>query len=317
MPPTKSLRSGTWASTLLPTADRPRTARCQRARGRAPKNSTTRRHPPLIGHGGDVGRRLDAEHRDPTVAKVLQQVAVVGGHLDHLAVRPGPAARSSARRSHGSARASLWSRRRNRRSRRRSAQASRTPRAARGSSCPQTNARSGIEGLHATRGTRARDRNWPAASCPRSAKTASEAPTEAANGALAHLATGPSLISPPESREPAGRPRSARRQRAHVRSVRAARDTSRRCSDTSLKSHADASQGAARERGVELEMTSSARGSCRDAHPHVEPRSSRPGHSSASRSTSQPTGRASSSAGRSSSRARARGESHSAWASTR
>ena len=87
MPAMKSLRSGTWAKTLLATS---RSARRPSAASRLatsrPKNSTTVSIPLLARGLGDVGRGLDAERRDAQLDDVLQQVAVVAGELDHEAV---------------------------------------------------------------------------------------------------------------------------------------------------------------------------------------------------------------------------------------
>ena len=42
------------------------------------------------GRLGHVGRGLDPEHRDPIGQKVLQQIAVIGGHLGHQGTRIEP-----------------------------------------------------------------------------------------------------------------------------------------------------------------------------------------------------------------------------------
>ena len=47
----------------------------------------------LARHRADVRRRLDAEHRDARLAKVLQQIAVVAGDLDDLRLRAEAQAR--------------------------------------------------------------------------------------------------------------------------------------------------------------------------------------------------------------------------------
>ena len=63
------------------------------ARGELVARSRGRRSAPRVGMPcasrglGDVGRRLDAEHRHAALDEVLQQVAVVAGDLDHLAAR--------------------------------------------------------------------------------------------------------------------------------------------------------------------------------------------------------------------------------------
>ena len=55
-----------------------------------PKNRTSVGMPLLLGDRGDVGGRLDAQHRDRLRREVLQQVAVVARDLDDLARRdPG------------------------------------------------------------------------------------------------------------------------------------------------------------------------------------------------------------------------------------
>ena len=93
MPATKSLRSGTWASTLLPSS---RSARMplldQLARRLAAEELDQRRDPLRLGDPGHVGRRLDAQHGDAPLDEILQQIAVVAGDLDHPALlRPGRA----------------------------------------------------------------------------------------------------------------------------------------------------------------------------------------------------------------------------------
>ena len=91
MPATKSLRSGTCASTLLPMM---RSARLPSATSRSarlvPKNSTRVGTFALARGLGHVGGRLDAEHRHAQRQEVLQQIAVVAGKLDDEAVRPEP-----------------------------------------------------------------------------------------------------------------------------------------------------------------------------------------------------------------------------------
>ena len=60
----------------------------RRRRSPAPRKCTSVRMPFATRDLGDVGRRLDAEHRDARGDEVLQQVAVVARHLGHQAVRP-------------------------------------------------------------------------------------------------------------------------------------------------------------------------------------------------------------------------------------
>ncbi len=84
MPPTKSLRSGTWAITLLAasrSAARPSAA--SRPASSRPKNSTIVSMPRSRATLRDVGGGLDAERRDPPLHDVLQQVAVVARELHH------------------------------------------------------------------------------------------------------------------------------------------------------------------------------------------------------------------------------------------
>ena len=74
--------------------------------------------PARLGRLGHVRGRLDAEHRDAALDEPLQQVAVVAGDLDDLAVlRRGRSARSWLGVGRGMARASSRSRTRSRRSR--------------------------------------------------------------------------------------------------------------------------------------------------------------------------------------------------------
>ena len=136
MPPTKSLRSGTCASTLLPSSRSawPRSRRALAAVS-TPKNSTSVGIALLDGDLGDVGGRLDAEHGHAALDEVLQQVAVVAGDLDDLAERVRA---RTARSSLGVALGVLEPARRVRREVRVVGEdlppASRTPRAAPGSS---------------------------------------------------------------------------------------------------------------------------------------------------------------------------------------
>ena len=93
MPATKSLRSGTCASTLLPMI---RSARLPSATSRSASVGAEelhqRRHVAPAGGLGHVGGRLDAQHRHAQRQEVLQQVAVVAGELDDEAVRARAAA---------------------------------------------------------------------------------------------------------------------------------------------------------------------------------------------------------------------------------
>ncbi len=85
-PRLKSRTSGTWAKTLFATT-RSRAA----VLGAHPESlrlaqvGDVRRDALLDRDGGDVGRRLHAQHRHSAGDEVLQQVAVVAGHLDHQA----------------------------------------------------------------------------------------------------------------------------------------------------------------------------------------------------------------------------------------
>ena len=89
MPVTKSLRSGTCASTLLP-----RSRSAHRALGIASSRAVLAKEPHGVGMpfstGGlcDVGRRLDAEARETLALEMLQQIAVVAGDLHDLGVSP-------------------------------------------------------------------------------------------------------------------------------------------------------------------------------------------------------------------------------------
>ncbi len=101
MPATKSLRSGTCASTLLPTIRSARRPSATQRLGQRRRRRTrpASRCPCAMRDPGDVGRRLDAEHRDAERQEVLQQVAVVARELDHEAVRPEPEPRARSSRS--------------------------------------------------------------------------------------------------------------------------------------------------------------------------------------------------------------------------
>jgi hypothetical protein len=72
-PATKSLMSGTWASTLLPAEE-----------------GDLRRYTLAERHGGEVGSRLDPQHVHAAATEILQQVAVVARDLDDpgLATQP-------------------------------------------------------------------------------------------------------------------------------------------------------------------------------------------------------------------------------------
>ena len=101
---TKSFRSGTCASTLLPTTRSalPPSRGEPLAPVRTPKNSTSVGTPRSSAPRGDVRGRVDPEHGNPFGEEVLQQVAVVGGELDDEAlVRRARDGRSSSRRSAG------------------------------------------------------------------------------------------------------------------------------------------------------------------------------------------------------------------------
>ncbi len=112
---------------------------------------------------GDVGGRLDAEHGHAALGEVLQQVAVVAGELDDLALQPrARSARSSPPRSGARGRASSSSTTRSTRSPRRSRPASRTPRAGRGSSSRRRAPAAGRTAPSRWRAPAAR-RSWPAA----------------------------------------------------------------------------------------------------------------------------------------------------------
>ena len=89
MPATKSLRSGTWASTLLPTtrsAAVPSSAQLARP-ARRRRTATSVGTPRGSADRGDVRGGLDAEHRHARRHEVLEQVAVVAAELDDQAVR--------------------------------------------------------------------------------------------------------------------------------------------------------------------------------------------------------------------------------------
>ena len=86
--------SGTWASTLLAAV---RSALTPRAASRSavarPKKATSVGTPLCDRRRRDIGRRLDAERRHAGGEEMLQQVAVVGGDLDHR--ERGPSSKRS------------------------------------------------------------------------------------------------------------------------------------------------------------------------------------------------------------------------------
>ena len=93
MPPTKSLRSGTWAMTLLATSRSAAPALGHEpAASSRPKNSTIVSMPFSTRDRRDVGGGLDAERRDPPRHHVLEQVAVVARDLHHETVLVEPEA---------------------------------------------------------------------------------------------------------------------------------------------------------------------------------------------------------------------------------
>ena len=89
MPPTKSLRSGTWASTLLPTMRSAGLAFGDQLLGELDAEELDPRRHALArsAPAATLARRLDAEHRHAERQEMLQQIAVVAGELDHEAVR--------------------------------------------------------------------------------------------------------------------------------------------------------------------------------------------------------------------------------------
>ena len=88
MPATKSLRSGTWASTLLPTI---RSAVAALGAQRLGQRDAEELDPGRDALGerdlGHVRGGLDAEHGHAERQEMLQQIAVVARQLDHQAVR--------------------------------------------------------------------------------------------------------------------------------------------------------------------------------------------------------------------------------------
>ena len=87
IPPTKSLRSGTWAMTLLAasrSAARPSAA--SRSSQIPSEELDDGLDALLLGHLRDIGGRLDTQRGDPALDEVLQQIAVVAGELNDEAV---------------------------------------------------------------------------------------------------------------------------------------------------------------------------------------------------------------------------------------
>ena len=79
----KSTMSGTWAKTLLATTRSAGPCLCgDLAAGLLAEEHHLGRHALRDGGLGDVGGRLDAEGADAARDDVLEQVAVVAGHLD-------------------------------------------------------------------------------------------------------------------------------------------------------------------------------------------------------------------------------------------
>ena len=94
MPATKSLRSGTCASTLLPAMRSACLPSRDELRGEPRAEEVHPGRDALVDRDlGDVGCRLDAEHGHAERQKVLQQIAVVAGELDDQAVGAKPEAR--------------------------------------------------------------------------------------------------------------------------------------------------------------------------------------------------------------------------------
>ena len=96
MPATKSLRSGTCASTLLPTQQVGRACprRPARAAVCAPKNSTSVGMPFCSAAAATLAAGSMPSTGMPRCDEVLQQVAVVAGDLDHAARRAEAEARA-------------------------------------------------------------------------------------------------------------------------------------------------------------------------------------------------------------------------------
>ena len=99
MPATKSLRSGTCASTLLPSSEVGLRALARRARGAVSRRRTRRSvgTPCSLGRRGDVGRRLDAEHGDAA----LRRSTAAGSRRCWRSRRPGCRVRGPSRSAIG------------------------------------------------------------------------------------------------------------------------------------------------------------------------------------------------------------------------
>ena len=83
--------SGTWAKTLLPATRSARPYRVGDVRpGRGTEEGDLGPDALLARDLGDVGRRLDAEHRHAVGDEVLEKVSVVARYLGHQAVRAEP-----------------------------------------------------------------------------------------------------------------------------------------------------------------------------------------------------------------------------------
>ena len=95
MPATKSLRSGTWASTLLPMMRSACLPSATSSVGEPRAEEVDPGRDALLDRDlGDVGGRLDAEHGHAERQEMLQQIAVVAGELDDQAVGAKPAGAS-------------------------------------------------------------------------------------------------------------------------------------------------------------------------------------------------------------------------------
>ena len=114
--------------------------------------------------------RLDPEDGDAGGDEVLQEVAVVAGHLHDQAVGAEAEARHAARRTGGHARPSCRSRTRSRRSRRTARPVTLRPPTGRAGSASQTRAWSGYRGSRPRRAARAGRRRWQSGMVPRSTK---------------------------------------------------------------------------------------------------------------------------------------------------
>ena len=98
MPPTKSLMSGTCASTLLPTIRSAWPLGARRCASSTPKNSVTVGMPLAIAASATLAAGSMPRTPTPSSSEILQQIAVVAGQLDHEAVlaEPQPAAHDLA-----------------------------------------------------------------------------------------------------------------------------------------------------------------------------------------------------------------------------